>query len=126
VVVAGARNEEVAAPITDDFFVRFFNRYYPAGEPASGQASGDAPSSLARFTGEYRGNEVPNTTIEKFFVGMLFSKSDAQVSLGPEGKLLFHPPMAEAVPLTWAGGHHFPGKRWQARNVCELRGGAGR
>jgi CubicO group peptidase (beta-lactamase class C family) len=109
VVVAGARNEHVAMPVLDDFFVGFFNRFYPARQHVAAPPPEDAAPSLARFTGEYRGNEVPSTTIEKFFAGMLFSESDARVTLGADGKLRFHPPMAEPVPLTWSGDAAFRG-----------------
>jgi hypothetical protein len=110
VVVAGSPNEEVAAPVTDDFFVGFFNKFYPArGPEAKSPPSAPAPPALERFTGPYRGNEVPGTTIEKFFVGMLFSETDARVSTNPEGRLLFQPPMAEPIPLFPTGGTTFRG-----------------
>jgi CubicO group peptidase (beta-lactamase class C family) len=121
-VVAGARNEEVAAPITDDFFVRFFNRFFPAQAETARSPSDDSSSPLGRFTGEYCGNEVPSTTIEKFFVGMLFSESDSRVTLS-DGKLFFHPPMAEPVPLIRSGDTVFRGDDGKHQMYVNFREG---
>jgi hypothetical protein len=122
VVVAGARNEEVAAPITDDFFVRFFNRFFPPQAQSAQSPSDDSSPPLGRFTGEYCGNEVASTTIEKFFVGMLFSESDARVTLS-DGKLFFHPPVAEPVPLTWSRDTVFRGDDGKHQMYVNFREG---
>jgi CubicO group peptidase (beta-lactamase class C family) len=122
-VVAGARNEEVAAPITDDFFVRFFNRFFPRQPQTTQLSSVDPLPTLARFTGDYCGDEVPSTTIEKFFVGMLFSESDARVTIDPAEKLFFHPPMAEAVPLTRIRGTVFRGNDGKHEMYVNFREG---
>jgi CubicO group peptidase (beta-lactamase class C family) len=122
VVVAGARNEHVAAPVLDDFFVGFFQRFYPAKAAPPGRGT---PPSFHRFVGPYRGNEVPKTTVERFFMGVVFAESDAWVTRAADGSLLFHPPMADPIPLAWAGGTLFRGSDGRHDLYLSFREGAG-
>ncbi len=102
---------ELREPLLTIFLSSFADRFLrPAPAPPAAPApAAEVPATVASgLVGFYRDHAIPATSLERFFVGLLFGEGDARVTYDADRKtLLFQPPDAEPLPLTPLGDGRF-------------------
>lgn len=100
--------EELRAPLLTSFVSDFAGRFLPRLEATHPPDRPLSPEAARHFTGYYRDDAIPHSTIERFFVGLLFGEGDARMSYDPSARaLMFQPPDADPVRLDWLGQTRF-------------------